>query len=571
MKEKERKRGIPRFRVFYHYLKYIAAAAWILSLANIPINLLAADWMSGIVTSATEGRTKTVVMAGLELLALLVGFRLFETLSRIYLERAKSKALQRCRMELYGKFLAGSLSDLYSSDSGQSKERLNDDFNAVTEKIISTVPGLGTGLITAAAYFLFIARLNLLLAVALTILSLLQILPPMIVKKYLERNYTDTRNIEAVLTNFILEAHHGFPVLKLYKLQKWYGEKLKRIHKQYVKIGNRSIWAGNAEDAMDEFLSTILKYGTYALAGLLILYGMITLDAGVKAIALSGSFFAAVNTIFSSIPRFAVIRQAQGRLSEWYDVSQGRLPEGNDASQERSSQQYDAAEDSKIPEIAGTGNERGSLGSEDGITLSDVWLSFQDKEIYHGVTAHFPSRGLCLIKGANGIGKSTLFKLMIGLIPAGRGSVRIDGMEPKDFSGRDFPHRIFYLPQEDAEFEFTPREFYGMISGIDPTRLNALTAAFQLDKVQLEGTKISGLSGGERKKVFLALALALDPALLFLDEPTNSLDEHSRSVLVGELRKRTGLTLLISHDPVFDAVCDCTYLVEKGGIALEAF
>ncbi len=549
MKEKERKRGIPRFRAFYHYLKYIAAAAWILSLANIPINLLAADWMSGIVTSATEGRTKTVVMAGLELLALLVGFRLFETLSSIYLERAKSKALQRCRMELYGKFLEGSLSDLYSSDSGQSKERLNDDFNAVTEKIISIVPGLGTGLITAAAYFLFIARLNLLLAVALTILSLLQILPPMIVKKYLERNYTDTRNIEAVLTNFILEAHHGFPVLKLYKLQKWYGEKLKRIHKQYVKIGNRSIWAGNAEDAMDEFLSTILKYGTYALAGLLILYGMITLDAGVKAIALSGSFFAAVNTIFSSIPRFAVIRQAQGRLLEWYDV----------------------AEDSKIPEMAGTGNERVSLGSEDGITLSDVWLSFQDKEIYHGVTAHFPSRGLCLIKGANGIGKSTLFKLIIGLIPAGRGSVRIDGMEPKDFSGRDFPHRIFYLPQEDAEFEFTPREFYGMISGIDPARLNALAAAFQLDKVQLEGTKISGLSGGERKKVFLALALALNPALLFLDEPTNSLDEHSRSVLVGELRKRTGLTLLISHDPVFDAVCDCTYLVEKGGIALEAF
>ncbi len=672
----------PRFRAFERHLKYIAAVVWLLQLANIPVNLLTANGMSEIVNAATGGQTERVLTAGLRLAVLLICFKLCESVCRIWLERAKSQALHRCKMELYGQFLSNPLSALYSSDSGQSKERLNDDFNAATGKFVSDLPGLGASLASITAYFIFIARLSLPMAVLLTVFALLQIVPPLIVKKFLEQNYTDMRKIEAICTNFIIEAHHGFTVLKLYKLKSWYMEKLARIHKEYVRTVNRSILAGQTENYLDNFLSAILKYGTYAMAGLLALYGAITLDTGVKAIALSGSFFAAVNTAFSSITRFAIVRQAEKRLAEWYGTEE----------------KEDTAEEIPAEPARSSLEPQPEVPS---VSLSGVTVSFDGREIFRDMTVHFPARGICLIKGDNGAGKSTLFKLIVGLIPAereagdagqepgadgraaspaeqaqrtdgrkaistvqthptdgpaarpaelaqdtgerkaaasaqthptdertarpaepaqdtdecetaasakthptnrqtarpaeqtqdidecetaasaqenpsakpapspsGRPQILTAGTDPSRFSEKDFPRRVFYLPQEDAEFEFTPQELYGMIAGLDLPRVQAIAADLELDQTQLDGTKIRELSGGERKKVFLALALALDPLLLLLDEPTNSLDEHSKTVLVHALQKRVKPTFIISHDPIFDAVSDSTYRIEKGEIRL---
>ena len=92
---------------------------------------------------------------------------------------------------------------------------------------------------------------------------------------------------------------------------------------------------------------------------------------------------------------------------------------------------------------------------------------------------------------------------------------------------------------------------------------------FGLTDKQLGDTKISELSGGERKKVFLALALTINPILMLLDEPTNSLDEVGKNLLMDELKKREGLTLIITHDPIFDAISDCTYFIDEGKIKRE--
>ncbi len=535
----------PLFGASERQLKYTAVAVWLFQFTNIPINLLTASWMSEIVNAATGGRTERVLTAGLKLAVLLIGFKLCESACQVWLERRKSQTLHRCKMELYGQFLSSPLPVLYSSDSGQSKERLNDDFNAVTGKFVTDLPGLGSSLAGIAAYFIFIARLSLPMAVLLTVFALLQIIPPLIVKRFLEQNYTDMRKIEAVCTNFIIEAHHGFPVLKLYKLKNWYTEKLARIHKENIRITNRSILAGQTEDYLDNFLSVLLKYGTYAMAGLLALYGAVTLDTGVKVIALSGSFFAAVNTAFSSITRFAVVRQARNRLAEWYGAS--------------------GKEDSVkgLP----TGSVRTSQEPQTwAVSLSGVTVSFDGREIFRDMTVSFPASGICLIKGDNGAGKSTLFKLIAGLIPAEQ--IPAGQIPTGQAAGQDFPHRVFYLPQEDAEFEFTPQDFYSMIADLDLSCVLTIAEDFELNQTQLCETKIRELSGGERKKVFLALALALDPSLLLLDEPTNSLDEHSKTVLVRALQKRVGPTLIISHDPVFDAVSNHTYRMEKGEIRL---
>lgn len=77
---------------------------------------------------------------------------------------------------------------------------------------------------------------------------------------------------------------------------------------------------------------------------------------------------------------------------------------------------------------------------------------------------------------------------------------------------------------------------------------------------------INTLLGGERKKVFLALALAAEPTILLMDEPTNSLDAASKTLLLSELKKRRGLSLIVTHDSIFDDVCDRVYFAERGTV-----
>ena len=88
-------------------------------------------------------------------------------------------------------------------------------------------------------------------------------------------------------------------------------------------------------------------------------------------------------------------------------------------------------------------------------------------------------------------------------------------------------------------------------------------------RIQLNNTKICNLSGGESKKFFLSLVLSSPNALLLLDEPTNSLDEHSKQILIQELKIRSGLTIIVTHDSFFDNQCDCLAIIESGEIRFE--
>ena len=76
---------------------------------------------------------------------------------------------------------------------------------------------------------------------------------------------------------------------------------------------------------------------------------------------------------------------------------------------------------------------------------------------------------------------------------------------------------------------------------------------------------ISELSGGERKKVFLSLAFAINPDILILDEPTNSLDSTSRHTLCDLLRERTKSVIIITHDKELFPLGTVIYRVQKGG------
>jgi len=166
------------------------------------------------------------------------------------------------------------------------------------------------------------------------------------------------------------------------------------------------------------------------------------------------------------------------------------------------------------------------------------------------------------IIGANGSGKSTLIRMLAGLLRPGSGRVVLDGVGLDKWQPRLRAREIAYLPQSTAAaFPFRVLELVlsGRTPHIPPFHLDAvadreraLQALESTGAAHLADRVITGLSGGERQMVILARALAQEPRLLLLDEPSSSLDLKHRAELMrtlARLREERGLAVvMVTHD-----------------------
>lgn len=196
------------------------------------------------------------------------------------------------------------------------------------------------------------------------------------------------------------------------------------------------------------------------------------------------------------------------------------------------------------------------------IEVEHVSFSFGTFPVLEDVSLTVSAGEYLGLIGPNGAGKTTLLKIMLGLLPASTGSVRLFGTDIRAF--RAWP-RIGYVPQKKtaapANFPATVEEvvtmgrvgrrgFFHWISSEDRGVVRRSLKIVGL--WELKDRLIGELSGGQEQRVFIARALAGEPEILLLDEPTTGVDEDARRnfyALLQSLRKGSNLTLmLISHD-----------------------
>jgi zinc transport system ATP-binding protein len=216
------------------------------------------------------------------------------------------------------------------------------------------------------------------------------------------------------------------------------------------------------------------------------------------------------------------------------------------------------------------------------LSLHDVAVALAGRPVLRRVDLELRAGEVAALLGSNGSGKSTLVRAAMGLLPLAHGEVRLFGTRLADFASWE---RVGYVPQRSAAAAGVPatvwevvasgrlarRGLFRRLSRHDREAVDAALAAVELADRRHDGA--GELSGGQQQRVLIARALAGEPELLVLDEPTAGIDLHSQQTFADTLRRvaaRGATVLLVAHElGALEPLVDRTVVLHDGRVAYD--
>lgn len=211
------------------------------------------------------------------------------------------------------------------------------------------------------------------------------------------------------------------------------------------------------------------------------------------------------------------------------------------------------------------------------LEVSDLHVSYGQSEVIHGINFKAEKNETLAIMGRNGMGKTTLFKSLIGILEVGKGSIKVDG---KDVTSNESYQRvengIAYVPQGRMIFPtLTVQENIetGMeVSGLKriPDDIYALFPVLQ----EMRHRKGGNLSGGQQQQLAIARALVTNPKVLLLDEPTEGIQPSiikDIANILNEIQKTRDITIIVSEQVLSFtmAIADRIIVIDGGNFIHE--
>ena len=178
--------------------------------------------------------------------------------------------------------------------------------------------------------------------------------------------------------------------------------------------------------------------------------------------------------------------------------------------------------------------------------------------------------------GANGAGKSTIMKLMLGLLPA-QGEILVDGMPVTKQNLPPIRRKIGFVLQDSDNQMFMPTVYEDMIFGPRNYGLSREEADARVDRVlrelgleNLKHRHNHKISGGEKRMAAIATILAMEPEMIVMDEPSTALDPVNRRRVISTINSRKETKLIASHDldMILDT-CQRVILLNHGRIVAD--
>jgi len=210
--------------------------------------------------------------------------------------------------------------------------------------------------------------------------------------------------------------------------------------------------------------------------------------------------------------------------------------------------------------------------------VKDVFVSYGQSEALHGVSFEAARNEIVAIMGRNGMGKTTLFKALMGVLPVKGGAIELDGADvSKDESFRRVAKGLAYVPQGRQIFSSLSVE-ENIRTGMEETKTRRIPdEIYALFPVlhEMRNRKGGNLSGGQQQQLAIARALVSEPKVLLLDEPTEGIQPSVIKDIaraLHEIRKLREITIVVSEQVLSFAmdVADRLFVIEGGRLVHES-
>ena len=206
------------------------------------------------------------------------------------------------------------------------------------------------------------------------------------------------------------------------------------------------------------------------------------------------------------------------------------------------------------------------------LSVSNLKVSYGQSEVIHGLDFTVPKNETLAIMGRNGMGKTTLFKSLIGILPTTDGQIQVDGVDVTNSeSYQRVENGIAYVPQGRMIFPaLTVQE--NIETGMEVSKLknipDEIYALFPVLR-DMRNRKGGNLSGGQQQQLAIARALVTNPKVLLLDEPTEGIQPSiikDIANVLNEIKKIRDITIIVSEQVLSFtlAIADRIIVIDKG-------
>lgn len=528
---------------------------WGLSLIGTGVGLSYPLFAKVFIDELLKGSYRILLwVVGLGLTFNLLSFLLGLLNSYLY-TRTTLEILHGMRVDLYRHLLRLSPRFFSRTRVGEIVNRLNGDMAEVQGMAMEVVLGLATNILTLVIAVGMVVWLNWKLALAAALFMPLAMYLIQVMRPRLIREAKGIREQNGVLNAFLVECLVGVKFIQSYNLEERtalrYSGHNRDLNSNVLKYQVLSGLAGGLPSVVMALSTAVLFY----LGGKLVLDGKLTVGGLVA--------FAAYQS--------RVVGPVQGILGLYLRVQRGLV--ALERVQEFRGLQPEVEESPYGVELV---NPQGS------IVFHGVKFNYeQGKKALEDVSLEIPAGRVTAIVGASGAGKSTIIDLILRLYDPDCGWITIDGIDLKDVTLTSLRRQVVLVAQETHLFEGT---IYENISYPQPKSsrqeveraarmagLHDFIAGLPQGYETLIGERGQQLSGGQRQRVAIARAILLNPAVLILDEATNSLDALTTRQVFTELESfmagRT--TLVVTHHRSGILRADRIILLEKGRVLAQ--